>query len=104
MPIEQGFTLGHEYVGTVIAAGEAVANVGEGDRVLGTYGTACGECFFCLRGEFHQCDRGRVFGHGSTLGSLQGAVFGSVSHALVHRSSVPVTVVHHAPVHVAAKA
>ncbi len=73
VPIEQGFTLGHEYVGTVIAAGEAVANVGEGDRVLGTYGTACGECFFCRRGEFHQCDHGRVFGHGSTLGSLQGA-------------------------------
>ncbi len=73
VPVEQGFTLGHEYVGTVIAAGDAVGNVREGDRVLGTYGTACGECFFCLRGEFHQCDHGRVFGHGSTLGSLQGA-------------------------------
>lgn len=73
VPIEQGFTLGHEYVGTVIAAGDDVTNVAEGDRVLGTYCTACGGCFFCLRGEFHQCDHGRVFGHGSTLGSLQGA-------------------------------
>ena len=41
--------------------------------MLGTYCTACGECFFCLRGDFHKCDHGRVFGHGATLGSLQGA-------------------------------
>ena len=44
-----------------------------GDRVLGTYGTACGGCFFCRRGEYHKCDDGRVFGHGATLGSLPGA-------------------------------
>jgi 2-desacetyl-2-hydroxyethyl bacteriochlorophyllide A dehydrogenase len=71
--IEPGFTLGHEYVGTVVAAGDGVTGVAEGDRVLGCYCTACGECFFCERGEFHKCDEGRVFGHGKTLGSLQGA-------------------------------
>jgi 2-desacetyl-2-hydroxyethyl bacteriochlorophyllide A dehydrogenase len=71
--VEPGFTLGHEYVGTVVAAGDAVEAVGVGDRVLGTYCTACGECFFCARGDFHKCDAGRVFGHGKTLGSLQGA-------------------------------
>jgi 2-desacetyl-2-hydroxyethyl bacteriochlorophyllide A dehydrogenase len=73
VPVEQGFTLGHEYVGTVIEAGSDVKSVVEGDRVLGTYSTACGECFFCARGDFHQCDQSRVFGHGATLGSLQGA-------------------------------
>ena len=71
--IEPGFTLGHEYVGTVVAAGDGVTSVSEGDRVLGAFLTACGECFFCRRGEFQQCDTGRVFGHGATLGSLQGA-------------------------------
>jgi 2-desacetyl-2-hydroxyethyl bacteriochlorophyllide A dehydrogenase len=71
--IEEGFILGHEYVGTVTAVGGAVGKVAVGDRVLGTYGTACGECFFCRRGDFHKCDDGRVFGHGATLGSLQGA-------------------------------
>ncbi|MGH2762654.1 MAG: zinc-binding dehydrogenase [Thermoleophilaceae bacterium] len=71
--IEPGFTLGHEFVGTVVAAGEAVTEVGEGDRVLGCYCSACGNCFFCRRGDFHKCDDGRVFGHGKTLGSLQGA-------------------------------
>jgi len=71
--IEPGFILGHEYVGTVISAGEEVTRVAAGDRVLGTYCTACGHCFFCVREAFHKCDRGRVFGHGATLGSLQGA-------------------------------
>ena len=71
--IEPGFTLGHEFVGTVVAAGDGVSQVAEGDRVLGCYSSACGNCFFCRRGDFHQCDEGRVFGHGKTLGSLQGA-------------------------------
>jgi len=71
--IEPGFTIGHEFVGTVVAAGDDVTGVAEGDRVLGTYSTACGECWFCRRGDFHKCDSGRVFGHGATLGSLQGA-------------------------------
>jgi 2-desacetyl-2-hydroxyethyl bacteriochlorophyllide A dehydrogenase len=71
--IEPGFTIGHEYVGTVVAAGDAVTRVSVGDRVLGTYCTACGECFFCRRDDFHKCDAGRVFGHGKLLGELQGA-------------------------------
>ncbi|HYH60800.1 MAG TPA: alcohol dehydrogenase catalytic domain-containing protein [Solirubrobacterales bacterium] len=71
--IEPGFTIGHEYVGEVVAVGDDVTRVSAGDRVLGTYGTACGECFFCLREDFHKCDNGRVFGHGKLLGELQGA-------------------------------
>src|SRR2546423_5310847 len=71
--IEPGFVIGHEFVGEVIAAGDEVDRVSVGDRVLGTYATACGECFFCRREEFHKCDSSRVYGHGATLGSLQGA-------------------------------
>jgi alcohol dehydrogenase len=71
--IEPGFTIGHEFVGEVVAAGDGATEVAEGDRVLGCYCTACGNCFFCRRGEYHKCDEGRVFGHGATLGSLQGA-------------------------------
>lgn len=70
--IDPGFVIGHEYVGTVVAAGDAIGEVAVGDRVLGTYCTACGACFHCRRGEYHKCDGGRVFGHGATLGSLQG--------------------------------
>ena len=71
--IEPGFTIGHEYVGTVVDAGDSVTEVSVGDRVLGCYCTACGGCFHCRRAEYHKCDSGRVFGHGATLGSLQGA-------------------------------
>ncbi|HWX95211.1 MAG TPA: alcohol dehydrogenase catalytic domain-containing protein [Solirubrobacteraceae bacterium] len=70
--IEPGFTIGHEYVGTVIATGEQVHELNVGDRVLGCFQTACGHCFFCRRGWFHKCDSSRTFGHGATLGSLQG--------------------------------
>src|SRR5215203_753608 len=71
--MEEGFVLGHEFVGTVTSAGDGITQVAEGDRVLGCYCSACGNCFFCRRGDFHKCDDGRVFGHGKTLGSLQGA-------------------------------
>jgi 2-desacetyl-2-hydroxyethyl bacteriochlorophyllide A dehydrogenase len=70
--IEPGFTIGHEYVGTVVAAGDAVTRVAEGDRVLGCFQTACGSCWFCRRGMFHRCVSSRTFGHGATLGALQG--------------------------------
>jgi 2-desacetyl-2-hydroxyethyl bacteriochlorophyllide A dehydrogenase len=70
--IEAGFTIGHEYVGRVLAAGDAVTRVTVGDRVLGCFQTACGNCWFCRRGLFHRCLHSRTFGHGATLGSLQG--------------------------------
>src|ERR1700722_4360079 len=54
--IEPGFTIGHEYVGTVVAAGDAVTRVAVGDRVLGCFPTACGECFFCLQGLYPRSD------------------------------------------------
>jgi 2-desacetyl-2-hydroxyethyl bacteriochlorophyllide A dehydrogenase len=70
--IEPGFTIGHEYVGTVLAAGDSVRNVQSDDRVLGCFQTACGRCWFCRRGWFHKCDHSRTFGHGAVLGDLQG--------------------------------
>src|SRR5438874_4674593 len=82
--IEPGFIIGHEYVGTVAAAGDAVA-LDVGDRVLGTFHTACGTCFFCRRGIYQKCDEARVFGHGATLGSLQGT---QAELALVPRANL----------------
>ena len=70
--IEPGFTIGHEFVGTVLAAGDDVTRVAPGDRVLGCYHSACATCFHCLRGEYHKCDHMRVFGHGELLGGLPG--------------------------------
>jgi 2-desacetyl-2-hydroxyethyl bacteriochlorophyllide A dehydrogenase len=70
--VEPGFTIGHEYVGTVEAAGDAVTHVDVGDRVAGCFLTACGVCIRCVRGEYQRCVRSRTFGFGATLGSLQG--------------------------------
>jgi len=73
VPVEQGFTIGHEYVGTVAEVGSDVERVAVGDLVLGCFHSACGTCVACVRGDYHRCRRGRTFGHGSHLGNLPGA-------------------------------
>jgi 2-desacetyl-2-hydroxyethyl bacteriochlorophyllide A dehydrogenase len=72
VPVEPGTVIGHEYVGEVIAVGDAVSRVAVGDRVLGCFHVACGSCTACLRGDYHRCERGRTFGHGKNLGALGG--------------------------------
>jgi 2-desacetyl-2-hydroxyethyl bacteriochlorophyllide A dehydrogenase len=81
--IEAGFTIGHEYVAEVLEVGQAVCELAVGDRVVGGFQTACGVCWLCRRGLFHKCDRSRTFGHGATLGSLDGtqAELAIVPHA-----------------------
>src|SRR4051794_28229032 len=73
VPVERGFTIGHEFVGMVLDVGEQVERVAVGDRVLGTFHTACATCTPCIRGDYHRCAKGRTFGHGGNLGDLQGA-------------------------------
>ena len=89
--IEPGFTIGHEYVGTVVAAGDEVTRVAVGDRVLGCFQTACGSCYFCRRGWYHRCEHSRTFGHGAGLGSLPGtqAEMALVPHANLVLRRVP---------------
>jgi 2-desacetyl-2-hydroxyethyl bacteriochlorophyllide A dehydrogenase len=70
--IEPGFTIGHEFVGRALAVGDDVTGIAPGDRVLGCFHSACGKCFFCLRGVYQNCEQMRVFGHGAALGGLQG--------------------------------
>jgi threonine dehydrogenase-like Zn-dependent dehydrogenase len=73
VPVEPGFTIGHEFVGTVLAAGPQFERAAIGERVLGCFHTACATCTPCIRGDYHRCVNGRTFGHGSKLGDLQGA-------------------------------
>ena len=89
--IEPGFTIGHEYVGTVLAAGDAVSSVAVGDRVLGCFQVACAICRACRAGNFHKCERSRTFGHGAALGGLQGtqAEQALVPHANLTLRRVP---------------
>jgi 2-desacetyl-2-hydroxyethyl bacteriochlorophyllide A dehydrogenase len=89
--IEPGFTIGHEFVGTVTAAGDDVSRVAPGDRVLGCFHSACGTCFYCLKGIYQKCDTARVFGHGELLGGLPGtqAEQALVPHANLTLRKVP---------------
>ena len=63
--VEPGTILGHEAVGTVVAAGPAVTTVAEGDRVLVSCITSCGRCRFCKEAKYGLCTGGGgwIFGH-----------------------------------------
>ncbi|MDQ6822177.1 MAG: alcohol dehydrogenase catalytic domain-containing protein, partial [Actinomycetota bacterium] len=83
--MQPGFTIGHEYVGTVVEAGDGVTRVKVGDRVAGCFLTACGICPRCMRGEYQRCVESRTFGFGAALGSLQGT---QAEYALVPRANL----------------
>ncbi len=68
-----GKVLGHEFVGTVEAAGSGVRRFAPGDRVLGSFTIPCGECWYCRRRLFSRCVDQRVFGYGAFFGDLDGA-------------------------------
>jgi (R,R)-butanediol dehydrogenase/meso-butanediol dehydrogenase/diacetyl reductase len=48
-------TLGHEFAGVVVEAGEGVTDFKGGERVTGVGNWVCGECFFCKRSMFNIC-------------------------------------------------
>jgi alcohol dehydrogenase len=65
--VTDGRILGHEAVGTVTAAGDAVTGLAVGDRVLVPAITRCGRCEYCTRGMPSHCltvgGIGWIFGH-----------------------------------------
>jgi threonine dehydrogenase-like Zn-dependent dehydrogenase len=83
-----GTTLGHEFVGEVVDAGRA-ARVAVGARYVGGFFAACGGCESCLRRRWRNCGRYQVFGHGATLGSLEGAQAEYVRVPLAHQTLAP---------------
>lgn len=72
-PIAAGETIGHEAVGVVDSVGPGVAKFAPGDRVVVAFSIACGDCWFCSRGETQLCDSFRTLGAGAFGGSLGGA-------------------------------
>lgn len=53
--VQYPFVVGHEFGGTVLAAGKAVARVKPGDRVAVDPAMPCFGCDQCLAGRFHTC-------------------------------------------------
>ncbi len=47
--------LGHEFAGTVVAAGPKVTRYRVGDRICHTGGRVCGTCDACIRGDHRLC-------------------------------------------------
>jgi len=56
--MESGDVIGHETMGEVVDVGSAASHkLKVGDRVVVPFTIACGECFFCKRGQFSGCER-----------------------------------------------
>jgi threonine dehydrogenase-like Zn-dependent dehydrogenase len=68
-----GSVMGHEFVGEVVDAGSDVTKFKVGDRVVGSFLVVCGTCWFCVRGEFNNCDQMWVLGYGMFTGDLDGS-------------------------------
>jgi 2-desacetyl-2-hydroxyethyl bacteriochlorophyllide A dehydrogenase len=73
MEMEEGFVLGHEYMGTIMDKADGVTQFEEGDRAVGSFYVSCGKCWFCRRGINQKCLGIRVFGMGMAMGDLPGA-------------------------------
>jgi 2-desacetyl-2-hydroxyethyl bacteriochlorophyllide A dehydrogenase len=91
IPMLPGESCGHEFCGVIEEVGVGVQKFAVGDRVVGTFHTACGSCRACARGEFHLCSSSGVFGYGPVFGSLNGtqAEFACVPVADVNLRRIP---------------
>src|SRR6266403_1919397 len=54
--------LGHEISGTVVATGRGVTKWMPGDRVMSFHHIPCGQCFYCERRLFSQCEQYKATG------------------------------------------
>jgi len=59
---------GHEVVGSVVAWGEGVTGMSIGDRVCVEFSSHCGQCRFCLIGQYNHCERRKIASGGSHAG------------------------------------
>ncbi len=60
--IKPGIIVGHEFMGEVVAVGDAVTSVQVGDRVSAEGHIGCGFCYCCRTGQGHICDRVDIIG------------------------------------------
>jgi threonine dehydrogenase-like Zn-dependent dehydrogenase len=63
--IEAPVTAGHEFVGEVVALGEGAGEkygLALGDRVVSEQIVPCGQCRFCMRGQYWMCQRHDIYG------------------------------------------
>ena len=66
---------GHEMAGTIAAVGEGVNGFAVGDRVMAFHHIPCGECFYCRKQTFAQCERYKLVGTTAGVGAASGGGF-----------------------------
>jgi threonine 3-dehydrogenase len=60
--VKPPLTIGHEFMGEVVAVGDAVSGVRVGDRVSAEGHIACGVCRLCRTGQAHICEHVEIIG------------------------------------------
>jgi len=60
--IKPPLVIGHEFVGTIAALGEAVRGFALGERVSAEGHISCGVCLLCRTGEAHICEHVKIIG------------------------------------------
>lgn len=66
------FICGHEFVGEIVEKGDDVKKFNLGDRVVVPFYTACGECYYCVRGEASRCAKGELYGNSVPANTIDG--------------------------------
>ncbi|MDP4129128.1 MAG: zinc-dependent alcohol dehydrogenase family protein [Bacteroidota bacterium] len=62
--VTEGRILGHEGIGVIEEAGNAVSSFKKGDRVLISCISSCGKCAYCKKGMYSHCENGGwILGH-----------------------------------------
>lgn len=54
--------MGHEVVGTIVAAGDSVSYFKVGQKVYAPFSTNCGSCYYCKNSLPSRCEQGQLFG------------------------------------------
>ena len=57
-----GFTMGHEFTGTVHEIGADIKNFAIGDKVVSPFTVSCAKCYYCKVGLTCRCEKSRVYG------------------------------------------
>jgi len=66
---------GHEMAGTIAAVGNGVRGFAVGDRVMAFHHIPCGQCFYCRKKTFAQCETYKKVGTTAGLGEAAGGGF-----------------------------
>jgi len=66
---------GHEMAGTIAAVGDGVCGFAVGERVMAFHHIPCGECFYCRKKTFAQCETYKKVGTTAGVGEPAGGGF-----------------------------